>query len=146
MGDEFQPVRESYLHFVFTALGIKYSVLLSGAALVAFALTLVVLLRGKGPMAGAALFFIVPMPLLIGLYGGIDGLISTYTIIAATSVQPKPSELAYGISLSLVAPMMGMLLMVPAYLLAMIGLIIRSLSATFERPRPPVGQAFQPDV
>ncbi|HEX5447394.1 MAG TPA: hypothetical protein VFW87_26505 [Pirellulales bacterium] len=115
--------------WVFRALGLKYSLLLPLAALVALLLTLVVLLRGKGPMAAGALVLIVPMPFFVGLYGGIDGLIAIYTVIAASAIQPKPSELAEGTSMALAAPMIGMLLMAPAYVLAMVGLIVRSMVA-----------------
>ncbi|MGH7193206.1 MAG: hypothetical protein ACREJM_06680 [Candidatus Saccharimonadales bacterium] len=129
MGDDFLPVPESFLTWVFRALGLKYSVLLPLAALVAFVLTLIVLLRGKGPMAAAALVFFVPMPFFIGLYGGIDGLITTFSVIAACAGQPKLSDLADGASMALAAPMTGMLLMAPAYALAIVGLIVRSLVA-----------------
>lgn len=133
MGDNLEPVRQSFLQWIFMALGLKYTLLLPLAAFVAFVLTLIVLLRGKGPMAAAALIFIVPMPFLIGIYGAIDGLISVYQVIAATAVQPKPSELAEGTSMALAAPMVGMLLMIPAYTLATVGSIVRSLMAGSER-------------
>lgn len=133
MGDNLEPVRQSFLHWIFMALGVKYTLLLPLAAFIAFVLTLIVLLRGKGPMAAAALFFIVPMPFLIGIYGAIEGQIAVYQVIAATAVQPKPSELAEGTSMALVAPMVGMLLMIPAYALAIAGLIVRSLMAGSER-------------
>lgn len=130
------PAPESFLTWVFRALGLKYSVLLPLAAIVAFVLTLVVLLRGKGPMAAAALVFIVPMPFFVGLYGGIDGLIAIYTIIAASAAQPKPSELAEGTSMALAAPMIGMLLMAPAYLLAMVGLFVHSMMVPKDCKQP----------
>lgn len=84
-------------------------------------------------MAAAALIFIVPMPFVIGIYGAIEGQIAVYQVIAATAVQPKPSELAEGTSMALATPMVGMLLMVPAYVLATVGLIVRSLMAGSER-------------
>lgn len=133
MGDNLEPVRQSFLQWIFMALGLKYTLLLPLAAFVAFVLTLVILLRGRGPMAAAALIFIVPMPFVIGIYGAIEGQIAVYQVIAATAVQPKPSELAEGTSMALATPMVGMLLMVPAYLLATAGLIVRSLMAGLER-------------
>lgn len=83
MGDNVGPAGQSFLHWIFMALGLKYTLLL--------------------PLA------------------------------AATTSQPKPSELAEGTSMALVAPMVGMLLMIPAYALATLGLIVRSLMAGSER-------------
>ncbi|HJT35378.1 MAG TPA: hypothetical protein VJ783_25355 [Pirellulales bacterium] len=134
MGDNLEPVRQSFLQWILMALGLKYTLLLPFAAFIAFVLALIVLLRGKGPMAAAALFFIVPMPFLIGIYGAIEGLISIYQVIAAAAAQPKPSELAEGTSMALVAPMVGMLLMIPTYALATVGMTVRSLVASSERP------------
>ncbi len=57
------PAPESFLTWILRALGLRYSLLLPLAALVALLLTLVVLLRGKGPMAAGALILIVPMSL-----------------------------------------------------------------------------------
>jgi hypothetical protein len=110
------------------ALGPKYIVLLGLGGLLAFVLTLIVVLRGRGPMAGAALVFIVPIPFFIGLYGAVDGAIASYTIIANSVLQPKPSEIAQGFSLALATPLVGMLLMAPSYALAMFGLMARSLA------------------
>src|SRR5581483_5717516 len=99
---------------------------------VAFVLSLVIVFRGRGPLAGAALVFVVPMPFFIGLYGALEGAIAMYSVIAATVVQPKPSELAYGTSLALAAPLVGTLLMAPAYLVATVGSFVRSLTAAAE--------------
>ena len=132
--EDFEPVRQSYLHFLYSALGIKYTLLLPLAGLAAFAVTLIVVVRGKGSLAGVVLLFIVPVPFFIGLYGALEGTIASYQVIAASTVQPKPSELAQGISMALVTPMIGLLLMVPAYATATIGLLLRSLSGNPDRP------------
>lgn len=131
---DFEPVRQSYLQFLYSALGIKYTLLLPLAGLAAFVVTLIVVIRGKGSLAGVTLLFIVPAPFFIGLYGALEGTVASYQVIAASAVQPKPSELAQGISMALVTPMIGLLLMVPAYATATIGLLVRSLSASADRP------------
>lgn len=127
MEPDIAPIRESYLHWLFMALGLKYTVLLPLAGLVAFVLALILVVRGRAPLAGAALFFVVPMPFLIGIYGAIEGTIEMYQVVGLMSTQPKPSELAHGISMALATPMVGMLLMVPAYAVAVIGLLIRAM-------------------
>lgn len=127
MEPEIAPVRETYLHWLYMALGIKYTLLLPLAALVSFVVALIIVVRGRGPLAGAALLFIVPMPFLVGIYGAIEGAIEMYQVVAAISTQPKASEMARGISMTLATPLVGMLLMVPAYAVAVVGLFIRAM-------------------
>jgi hypothetical protein len=67
------------------------------------------------------------MPFLVGIYGAIEGAIEMYQVVAAISTQPKPSELASGISMALATSMVGMLLMAPAYAVAVVGLFIRTM-------------------
>ena len=122
-----EPVRQSLLEWYVTALGPKYMFLLGLAGLAAFVLTWIVVLRGKGPLAGASLVFIVAMPFFVGLFGAIDGYLAVNLVIASSVFQPTPSELAQGTALSLAAPMTGMFLMAPSYLVAMFGLSARAL-------------------
>jgi hypothetical protein len=106
-----------------------YAIVLPLAGLICFLLALILVLRGKGPMAAAGLILIVHVPLLIGVFAAIQGAIASYTLIAMSATTPKPSELAAGISMALVAPMVGMVLMVPGYATAALGAIIRSFVA-----------------
>jgi hypothetical protein len=46
---------QSFLSWILVALGFKYAILLPASALLGFVLTLVIVARGKGPMAGVAL-------------------------------------------------------------------------------------------
>jgi hypothetical protein len=134
MAEEFaEPVRQSYLMWFFSALGWRYTLLLPLAGLLAFVLTLLVVTRGKGAAQVGALLFIVPLPVLVGIYGVVEGLIASYQVIAMTSISPKPSAIAEGVSMSLVTIMVGMVLATPSYLLAVAGLIVRSLT----RDEPP---------
>ena len=103
-----EPVQQSYLMWIFTALGFKYALLLPLSALVSFFVTLLVIIRGKGPAAAAAVLLLVPIPFLVGLAGALDGTTASFAVIAHSSVAPKPSELAQGISMALVAPWLGL--------------------------------------
>jgi hypothetical protein len=129
MQPELGPVQQSFLSWIFTALGFKYAILLPVSALVGLVLTLIVVVRGKGPMAGVALVLIIPAPLLIGVFAAIEGGISSYKVIATLPTDPAPGQGAAVISTLLVAPMVGMLLMAPTYILATLGSLFRSLSA-----------------
>jgi len=123
-----EPVhQQSYLMWFFSALGIKYAVLLPLVGLIAFVVVLVLVLKGKGPALPAALMLIVPLPLLVGIGGVIEGLLAFFQVIAGAELAPKASTWAAGISMSLVTAWVGLLLTVPSYFLATIGMCVRSL-------------------
>jgi hypothetical protein len=109
-------------------LGFPYVVLLPLAGIVCFALALLLVVRGKGPMSAAALILIVHVPLLIGVFAAIQGGIASYMVIASSESSPKPAEVAAGISTALIAPLIGILLMVPGYSIAALGAMIRALA------------------
>ena len=133
---EAEPVRQSCLAWMFSALGISYAILLPLAGLICFLLALILVLRGKGPMAAAGLVLIVHVPLLIGVFAAIQGAISSYSVIAMSATTPEPSERAAGISTALFAPLVGMCLMVPGYATAAIGAFIRALWSNTENSKP----------
>jgi hypothetical protein len=122
-------MQRSLLSWMLMALGFKYAILLSVSALAVFVLTLIVVLRGKGAMAGAALVLILPVPLLIGVCAAIEGGIRGYLEIAVSANDPAARRSAELLSTMLVPPMVGMALMAPSYILAILGTLVRSLSA-----------------
>lgn len=130
-GEEAQP---SLLTWLITSLGFWYTILLPLAGLLSFALAVVIVLRGRGPLAAASLILTVHVPLLVGLFAAIHGGIETCTVIATSAAAPRPSDLAEGISTALVAPLVGMLLMIPGYVTAAVGGFIRSLLASDAAP------------
>jgi hypothetical protein len=121
------PVQKSLLKFYFDALGLEFALLLPLAGLAAFLLALVLVIRGRGPMAGVALLLAVSLPMLVGIYAAIDGAIQAYMVIATSPVIPKQSEVAEGWSMALVAPQIGMYFMAPAFLVALVGTTVRTV-------------------
>jgi hypothetical protein len=83
-------------------------------------------IRGKGPAAAAALLLVVPLPMLVGVYGAIDAWIATYQAIAASMVEPRPSVWANGIGSVAVRVTASMFFAGPSILVAMLGSSIRS--------------------
>lgn len=136
------PRRQFYLEFFFGALGMRYTILLPLAALVSFVLVLVVVLRGRGHWATAALVLLVPLPFYVGIMGVIDGMIASFQAIAMSDTAPKPSAMAQGVSMALISAMVGLFLSVPGYLLAVVGSFVRSL-ARDELPSHSVPMAAQ---
>ena len=123
----FQRPQQSFLAWFLISLGWRYTVLLPAATLLSFILLCLLLIYGRGWAAGAAAVLLVPLPLLVGLLGTIEGLIQSYTVIASLEVTLKPSEVAHGMSTALVASLAGLCLMFPNYWLAVIGLLVRSM-------------------
>lgn len=122
------PANISYLQWMYQSLGIPYAFLLPLVGLICFFLTLIIVLRGKGPMSVAALILVVHIPLLLGIFAGMQGMIASYQIAAMSQATPQPAQLAEGTSTALIAPMVGMLLVAPSYAMAAIGAIIRSFT------------------
>jgi hypothetical protein len=129
MQPELGPVQQSFLSWMLTAVGFKYATLLAISALVSFVLTLIAVVRGKGPMAGVALVLIIPLPLLIGVFAAIEGGISGFQLIAMRGVEPAPGQVAELVSTLFAAPMAGMALMAPSYILAICVSLVRSISS-----------------
>ncbi len=50
---------------------------------------------------------------MVGLLGTVDGMIMSFNVIAASTTQPKPAQLAAGISTALVTTLVGLLLAIP---------------------------------
>lgn len=51
---------------------------------------------------------------MFGLLGTVDGMVSAFMVIAKSETQPKPSELAVGISQALITTLIGLWLAIPA--------------------------------
>ena len=117
--------RESYVMWMIRCMG-PIGLLIPVAGLCCFVLTLIVVSRGQGPFAFAALVFLVPIPFLLGLFGTVQGMILSLQVIATSTVAPRPSEISDGIATSLFNPMLGLMFMTPSYLAATIGSIFRS--------------------
>ncbi|EMI18240.1 putative membrane protein [Rhodopirellula maiorica SM1] len=97
------------------------------SALLGFICVVLLVLRGKGPMAAASILLFVHAPLMIGIFAAVQGLISSYSIIATSAATPKPSDVAAGFSTALFAPVVALLLMIPSYSAAAIGTFVRAV-------------------
>ena len=51
---------------------------------------------------------------MVGLLGTVDGMVASFQVIAMNDTQPKPSELAQGISMALITTLVGLVLAIPA--------------------------------
>ncbi len=92
MSPDAEAVQQSFVAWVFSSLGFPYVILLPLAGVLCFLPALILVLRGKGPMAAASLVLIVPVPFLIGVFAAIRAGIASYTVIAMSTTTPKPSD------------------------------------------------------
>ena len=128
------PVRQSYLAWSYQALGMRYAVLipLTGFLLFFGALVLVSMCKRPAPIKTYLLFF-VPLPILLGVFGTLEGLILSFQVISMSSASPHAQEVFSALATSLFSTLVGMLVAAPAYFVTAIGLFVRSL---LDRPAP----------
>jgi biopolymer transport protein ExbB len=51
---------------------------------------------------------------MVGLLGTVDGMVQSFQVIAMSETQPKPSQLAQGISMALITTLVGLVMAIPA--------------------------------
>jgi hypothetical protein len=115
------------LQWMYYSLGPFYLLLLCGSGFLVFAGALAVVALSKRPAVIAAYLVFVPLPLLIGVFATFDGFISAFAVVATASAQPKPSEVAEGISTGLFSMWFGLGAMFPGYFVTSVGLFVRTL-------------------
>jgi hypothetical protein len=123
------PEEQSWLAFYWQACGLRYGLLLPLSGLLSVVFTILLLARGRGAWLAPTMLIVVLGPLVLGMVGTVDGLIASMMVIYNSSVQPKPAELAQGKGMSLVTIQVGLMMMLPGYLLAAVGSTIRALRA-----------------
>ena len=123
------PVQRSFLSWMFNSLGPFYALVLPLSGLAVFVGACLVVCLSRRPALIAAYLVFLPLPLMLGVLGSIDGFISSFAVIATSPTAPKPSEVAEGISTGLFTSLVGLMVTFPAYIVAAIGLFLRTLSS-----------------
>ena len=103
-----------------------------GTAFVAFILTALILWRGKGPFASAALVLVVLSPLMVGMFAGLHFATRILLEIASSEqakingevhIRPIDHDM---LALEMISPIStALFLSIPTYLLAMIGACVK---------------------
>ena len=133
-----QPVQQSRLMWMLHALGLQ-TVILPVIALVAFAVVLLLILRGKGPAMVGAILLVVPMPIYVAVLSALGTIVASGAVVALADVAPKPSEVFGGLAEIFVKIQVAILLTIPVFLLAATGLTVRAIqgeSATHQSALP----------
>jgi hypothetical protein len=98
------------------------------SALVAFVLTVALVVRGRGDSLAPALLLIVPLPMLVGGLAGVSRLIATYGLIAASATEPALSAVWDGFASASIPLLVGFSLCIPIVLMATVVGLVQSLS------------------
>jgi hypothetical protein len=79
---------QSYLQWYLSSLGMPMLLAIVGVTLLAMVLVIVLFLRGRGPAVPAAIAFLLPLPLIVGALGLLDGSIQYLSHLAHGSDGP----------------------------------------------------------
>ena len=123
----------SYLQWMLDALGLNYCLLLVLAGVCGFVMTLLMVRRGKGDKPSIGILLCIGLPLLVGLQATVSGMIKGMISIATHATgESNQEDMARVIAISLFPLLLGILLMIPGYLVATIGLFRRSIRGESE--------------
>jgi len=122
--------QHSFVIWLFRSLGIRYTVFLPFIALLAFVLAIIAVSRFKTPVLTALLLAVVPLPFFYGAMSTIDGMMASMQVISISGAVVKPSELAEGSAMCFVSLQVGLVLMLPTYLLAVGALAYRAFTGS----------------
>lgn len=125
---------QSSLQWSFHALGLFYAAVLPLTGLLVFVGACLVVALARRPAVVAAYLVLVPLPLLIGIYGSVQGMIASTMVIADSLAEVRLSDLAEGISTALFTTQVGFWATFPAYLVTSIGLLVRAATAKRNPP------------
>jgi hypothetical protein len=120
------------LVWMFDVVGLNYLLFIVLSSVASFLITLTIVRKGKGALAGSALILAVLMPFFITLcFAALDG-VTIFMLVARNpewTFEPSDALFPATVFFRLV---IGMFLMIPSYLLAMIAATVRSRSTKAE--------------
>ena len=121
--------QHSYLKWMLHSLGPFYGLAIPLVGFAVFVGACLVVAMNRRPAVIASYLVFLPLPLLIGLYGSLQGFISSYHLIATSPTSPKPSEIAAGVSTGLFTVLVGLMVIFPSYFVLAFGLLIRTIQS-----------------
>ena|GEM_PF-2933424 len=123
----------SYLEWVFSVLAPVDCLLFVVAGVCGFVMTLLMVRRGKGDKPSVGILLCIGLPLLVGLQSTVRGMIKGMISIATHATgDTNQADMASIIAQALFPLLLGILLMIPGYLVATIGLFRRSIRGESE--------------
>ena len=119
------PKPQSFTGWLIELAGV-YGPLMLAAEVIAIALILMLLKRGKGAFVESALNLVIPLPLVVSLFGLLQRGISMFYELSISD-RPEPAGIPVTIFAMLVIAVFGLLISSPGYCLATMSSIRRML-------------------
>ena len=116
---------DTYVGWIIKALGPLCLLILVLSGVASFIMTLAIVRKGKGPLAGSALMLAVLLPFFVGLYFAVLGSAQSFVAVAM-EMHPKQNSIPFVLAQASFVLFIGMFLMIPSYLLAVIAATVRS--------------------
>ena len=122
------PPGTSFAGWVVGVLGTPNSFIVLVSGLLIFGGAWYLLATRRRPAVLAAYLVLLPLPVLIAVYGVMSGMVSSLTVIASTpGLSVTTEDYAAGTAGSLVEVLFAMLVSAPTYFLLAFGLLARTL-------------------
>lgn len=122
------PPPQSTLSWFLDALGPFYLVTLPLLGLLLLVGGLFVVFASRRPRVIASCLLFVPLPLLLGLQGMLQGMLRSFTNASAPETSQLIADVARSFSSAMVVPLVALLVTLPGYLVLATGLLARSLA------------------
>lgn len=121
------PAKKSYLMWAFESMGIFYSLVLPAAGLAVFLGAILVVALNRRPGVIAAYLVFLPLPLLIGVFGSVHGLIFSLSAISSSGSDLPARVLVAAWPSALFTTYFALLVSFPSYFIVAIGLFVRAI-------------------
>lgn len=122
-----RDVPQSVLEFMFESLGLFYGTVIPLAGFVVFVGAVLVVCISKRPSVVAAYLVFLPLPFLIGVFGSIHGLITSFVVISQYDSAPRANDITIAVSTSLFSSLAGLAVTFPSLFILAFGLFIRTI-------------------
>ncbi len=117
----------SYFEWVYQCLGLFYGLLIPLSGLAVFIGGWWVVKKYRQPGVIAAYTIFLPLPVLIGVYGTVQGAITAISVISTTSGRIPPEMILESYVIASFTTLVGLLVSFPAYCVVSIGLFVRTV-------------------
>lgn len=118
----------SFLGWIFLEVLGFYGLMIFVAAALSFVLTWILIRRGRGHLMGTSLVLIVPFPFLVSLIGA---LAAAGVVGIDLGNRLLPIDIANDIARAIFGPIIGLMFMIPSFVLALVNMYRRATTATW---------------
>ena len=121
--------RVSVLEWVLETLGVSYTLTIAISSMFLLWGACWFVWTQRRPAVIAAYYAFVPIPLMFGVLGTVQGFLQTYEYIAYSEVQPDPSTIAEGMAVSTATMYIAIIVTMPTLIVLSIGLFVKTIKA-----------------